>query len=100
MLALVALRAARRASTTGRYFLWLFMTVNLLQAAGYWLFSGLGNVGDWAAVIEGWSPHWVFRLGLAVLGGAAYVGVVVLLAARARAVSRRRRGPAAARGDR
>ena len=78
VLALVALRAARRAPSTWRYFLWLFMTVNLLQAAGYWLFSGLGNVGDWAAVIEGFSPHWAFRLGLAVLGGAAYWGVVLL----------------------
>lgn len=77
-LALAALRAARRASTAWRYFLWLLMTVNLLQAAGYWLFSGLGNVGDWAGVIEGWTPHWAFRLGLAVLGGAAYWGVVIL----------------------
>jgi hypothetical protein len=78
VLALVALRAARRAPSAGRYFLWLLMTVNLLQAAGYWLFSGLGNVGDWAGVIEGFSPHWAFRLGLALVGLAAYVGVVVL----------------------
>jgi hypothetical protein len=77
VLALLALHASRRAPTAGRYFLWLLMTVNLLQAAGYWLFSGLGNVGDWAAVIEALSPHWAFRLGLALVGGAAYVGVVV-----------------------
>ena len=54
------------------------MTVNLLQAAGYWLFSGLGRVGDWAEVIDGWTPHWAFRLGLAALGGAAYWAVVLL----------------------
>ena len=78
VLALVALRARRRAATALRYFLWLLMTVNLLQAAGYWLFSGIGNVGDWAAVIEGWAPHAAFRLGLALVGTAAYVGVVVL----------------------
>jgi hypothetical protein len=77
VLALLALHACWRAPTAGRYFLWLFMTVNLLQAAGYWLFSGLGNIGDWAVVIEGSSPHWAFRLGLAFLGGAAYVGFVV-----------------------
>jgi len=76
-LALLALRATRRA-TNARYFLWLLATVNLLQAAGYWLFSGLGNVGDWAAVIEGLAPHGAFRLGLALVGGTAYVGVVVL----------------------
>jgi hypothetical protein len=78
VLALVALRAARSAPATGRYFLWLFMTVNLLQAGGYWLFSGLGNIGDWANVIAGLSPGWVFRLGLAVLGSVAYCGVVLL----------------------
>ena len=53
------------------------MTVNLLQAAGYWLFSGVGNVGDWAAVIEGWTPHGAFRLGLALVGWRLR-GVVVL----------------------
>ena len=78
VLALVALRASRGTPGAGRYFLWLLMTVNLLQAAGYWLFSGLGNIGDWAVVIAGREPRWAFRLGLAVLGGAAYWGVVVL----------------------
>jgi hypothetical protein len=78
MLALVALRSARRAPTMGRYFLWLLMTVNLLQAAGYWLFSGIGGIGDWAQVIAGLEPRWAFRLGLAALGGTAYWGVVVL----------------------
>jgi len=77
VLALLALRASRSTSTPGRYFLWLLMTVNLLQAAGYWLFSGTFNIGDWAAVIAGLSPRWAFRLGLALLGGAAYVGVIV-----------------------
>lgn len=76
-LALFVLRATRGA-TSMRYFLWLLATVNLLQAAGYWLFSGVGNVGDWAAVIEGWAPHGAFRFGLAIVGLTAYVGVVVL----------------------
>jgi hypothetical protein len=40
------------------------MTVNLMQAAGYFLFSGLGGIGDWAAVLRhlGWAsrraPAW------------------------------------------
>ena len=53
------------------------MTVNLLQAAGYWLFSGTLRVGDWAGVIEGGTPHWAWRRGLAAFGGAAYWGVVL-----------------------
>jgi hypothetical protein len=81
LVAWAALRAFRGASGPTRFFLWLSMTVNLLQAAGYWLFSGLGRIGDWAEVIDGWTPHWAFRLGLAALGGAAY-GAVVLLSLR------------------
>lgn len=77
-LAFAALRAGRREATPGRYFLWLVMSVNLLQAAGYWLFSGLGNIGDWARVIEGLTPAFAWRLGLAIAGGASYWGVIQL----------------------
>lgn len=76
--ALLALRLRRRSATSTRYFLWLVMTVNLLQGAGYWLFSGLGNVGDWARVIDGWMPHWAWRMGLALAGGGAYWGTIQL----------------------
>lgn len=55
-----------------RYALWLFTTLNLLQATGYWLFSGLGNVGDWAAVTAGIEPHALARVALAVAGGLGY----------------------------
>lgn len=48
--------ASGRGATSLRYFLWLVGTLNLLQGAGYWLFSGIGRVGDWARVIEGWPP--------------------------------------------
>lgn len=64
--------------TSGRYFLWLFMTLNLLQATGYWLFSGVGNVGDWAKLVAGLQPHWLYRAILALLGGAGYWGAIVL----------------------
>lgn len=77
-LAFAALRVGRREATPGCYFLWLLMSVNLLQATGYWLFSGLGNIGDWAVVIEGFTPHLVWRAALAAAGGAAYWGVVHL----------------------
>jgi hypothetical protein len=58
-----------------RVFLWLFAFVNLLQATGYLLFSGLGDVGDWAVVVRGWTPAWAFRAGLAIVGAAAYYWV-------------------------
>lgn len=64
--------------TTRRYFLWLFMTLNLLQATGYWLFSGVANVGDWAQLVAGLEPHWLYRMLLAMLGVGGYRWVVVL----------------------
>src|SRR5690348_18380866 len=54
------------------YFLWLFTTLNFLMGAGYFLFSGLGNIGDWAAVARGTMPPIVWRPTLAVFGGALY----------------------------
>jgi hypothetical protein len=51
-----------RGATPGRYFLWLLMTVSLLQGTGYWLFSGIGNLGNWAKVIEGLTPAWPARV--------------------------------------
>src|SRR6185437_13698183 len=41
--------AGRRANV--RFFLWFFAGVNLLQGAGYFMFSGILGVGDWNAVI-------------------------------------------------
>ena len=66
--------AARRVkqSASWRYFFWLLMTFNLLQAGGYFLFSGMGNIGDWAAVVEGWHPAWAWRAGLTALGAVTY----------------------------
>jgi hypothetical protein len=81
----LALRGvARRPGPPGplRHFLWLFLSLNLLQATGYWLFSGLGNVGDWAKVVEGWSPAWIWRALLTLVGAAGY-WAAVLVALRA-----------------
>jgi len=38
------------------------------SVGGYFLFSGIGNIGDWAAVMAGWQPAWAWRVGLAALG--------------------------------
>jgi hypothetical protein len=66
--------ASRRAtrSTHLRYFLWLSMTLNFFATGGYFLFSGVGNIGDWADVIAGFQPAWLWRIGLTLLGVASY----------------------------
>jgi hypothetical protein len=74
-------RAVKR-SASWRYFFWLLMTFNLFQAGGYFLFSGIGNIGDWAAVVAGWQPAWAWRVGLAALGAVAYFFILVPLSLR------------------
>ena len=56
-----------------KFFAWLSMTVNLLDAAGYLAFSGIGGFGDWAMFIQGFHPQWAWRVGLSIIGVAAYV---------------------------
>jgi hypothetical protein len=65
-----------------RYFLVLAMAGNLFTGTGYFLFSGVFNFGDWAAVIRGLQPHWMWRLGLFVLGVAAYYASMRAVAAQ------------------
>jgi len=55
------LALSRACSPHVRWFLWMLAFVNLLQATGYLLFSGLGNIGDWAAVVRSWQPAWACR---------------------------------------
>ena len=66
------LRLARRAAPPLRLFLWLSMTVNLLSGGGYFLFSGVAGIGDWAVVGRSVEPAWAWRVGLSVLGLALY----------------------------
>jgi hypothetical protein len=60
-----------------KYFFWTGMTVNLYAATGYFLFSGIGGIGDWGDFIQGLGPQWRWRMGLTIFGATAY-----LLAAR------------------
>jgi hypothetical protein len=53
-------------------FLWLFTTLNLLSGAGYFLFSGVGGIGDWADVARGIVPPVVWRPAMSIFGGALY----------------------------
>ena len=71
----VALRFAKKAPRL-HYFLWLLMTVIMLQGGGYFLFSGTANIGDWADVIKGLRPIWAYRMGLALFGATVYLLLV------------------------
>jgi hypothetical protein len=77
----VAERAVKQ-SASWRYFFWLLMTFNLFDAGGYFLFSGVGNFGDWAAVVAGWQPAWAWRVGLIALGTITYFFLFVPLCLR------------------
>jgi hypothetical protein len=81
MLSWGAVRAFKQ-SAHWRYFFWLLMTFNLFSAGGYFLFSGIGNIGDWAEVVAGWQPAWAWRLGLAALGIITYFFLFVPLSLR------------------
>jgi hypothetical protein len=56
-----------------KYFFWISMTVNLFSATGYFLFSGIGGIGDWDAFIQGLGPQWLWRIGLTIFGAATYL---------------------------
>ena len=65
-------RLTTRRNPRWKYFCWIAMTINLFTATGYFLFSGIGSIGDWAAFIEGLSPLWAWRIGLTIVGAVAY----------------------------
>ena len=63
-----------------RYFLWLLGSFNLMDGAGYFLFSGILGLGDWQEVIRG-LPHYVaLRIAMSLFGAALYFLVVKLIA--------------------
>ena len=80
-IALAALSRSRTLPAQVRYFFWLLAFVNLFQGTGYFLFSGVAGIGDWASVIAGWPTPWLWRLVMAVTGGLAYF-VIMLVAMR------------------
>lgn len=76
------LRRPRRYPPTVFYFLVLAMAGNLFTGTGYFFFSGVANFGDWAAVIRGLRPHWLWRLGLVALGASSYYASMLLVAVK------------------
>ena len=64
-----------------RYFLVLALMGNLFTGTGYFLFSGVMNFGDWAAVIRGLEPHWAWQAGLVAVGIASYWASMMVVGA-------------------
>jgi hypothetical protein len=73
------LRTFRNLSPAWRFFLLITMSFNLLAGTGYFFFSGVSDFGDWAMVIQGLQPHWLFRGGLIVLGIASYYAAILFI---------------------
>jgi hypothetical protein len=72
LLGLVALRGMQRGHMSLRLFIWSLTAFNLLLGTGYFLFSGIGGIGDWAEWMKGLSPIWGWRVGFALLGAVSY----------------------------
>ena len=75
------LRKPRSLGAPLRLFLWTLTAFNLLLATGYFLFSGVAGIGDWAEWMKGLTPVWAWRLGFTLLGIVTY-GVSAWLLAR------------------
>jgi hypothetical protein len=67
-----------------RYFWWILAAFNLFSGAGYFMFSGISNFGDWADVIRGWPHHDAWRVGMTTIGAVLYVLIAKLLAVEIR----------------
>jgi hypothetical protein len=69
----LTLRRWKNRSSQTWLFLWLLMLMNWFYGAGYFMFSGLSNIGDWAVVIEGWAPNWLWRALMIIIGAFLYI---------------------------
>ncbi len=76
------LRKPNRYSPALRYFFALALAANLFTGTGYFFVSGVTNFGDWGAVIAGFQPHWLWQLGMIVIGTASYYASVLLVRAK------------------
>jgi hypothetical protein len=71
ILSLLLLRRVRQL-TPSAYFIWVFGAFNLFNV-GYLVASACMNSGDWAAVVNGLSPPWLWRCLLGLAGIVLYV---------------------------
>jgi len=70
-ISLLVLRRIRQ-FTSLTYFLWIFGAYNLLNS-GYLVVSAILRSGDWANVIAGLSPPWMWRCILGLAGATLYL---------------------------
>ena len=93
----VVLRFFPRLSPPSRYFLVLAAAFNLFFAFGYPAYSGIACFGDWAAVISGLAPQWLWRMLLVAIAVVGYYGsmkmLVTVIAPFAGSVGRPAGGP-------
>jgi len=75
----LALRSAKHASMPVRYFLLITYAFNLFTGTGYFFFSGVTDFGDWAAVISGLHPHWLWRVLLVIVGASSYYAAALVV---------------------
>jgi hypothetical protein len=81
LLSLAALHVLRPRSAHWRYFMVLVAAFNLLFGAAYPAYSGLTLFGDWAGVISGLEPAWLWRILLVVFSVGGYLLSLSLVAA-------------------
>jgi hypothetical protein len=72
VLGFALLRAACQSGLPMRLFLWSMTAFNLLLGTGYFPYSGIAGIGDWAEWMKGLSPAWAWRIGFTVLGIVTY----------------------------
>ena len=65
-------RLTGRSSPRWKDFFWVSMTLNVFTGTGYFLFSGIGGIGDWGVFIQGLGNQWLWRIGLTIFGAATY----------------------------
>ena len=75
----IILRNLRKQTPETWLFLWLLMLMNWFYGAGYFIFSGVSNIGDWAIVIAGWKASWLWRVLMTIVGLLLYVLFVRLV---------------------
>lgn len=69
----IVLNRGKSGSPELKFFFWLFMLMNWLYGAGYWMFSGAANIGDLSVVISGWEHHWLWRSAMFLVGSLAFL---------------------------
>ena len=88
VIAIASFHRVPRVSPAG-YFVWLFAVLNLMNGTGYLIYSAVLGGGDWAVVIGGLEPRWLWRLAMGMAGAASYFAAVKISARElARAVER------------